>query len=183
MTSFQPRRSAAISYGWPSPDIRSPLASCPKLRLPGPWTLWWCFRDTTSSVSLTKVLARNHKLHIETNWWNLNKNLMKGGENATYRTTLFGFLVCLLMNIYLCGPPIWRNTRIWPGLCCHFCLLLWWLFTCTWKLNLNFQLIRLDIARNKKIMAKEQYILFLIFFESSKLNKKIHFAFADILVG
>lgn len=36
---------------------------------------------------------------------------MKGGENATYRTTLFGFLVRLLMNIYLCDPPMQRNTH------------------------------------------------------------------------
>lgn len=34
-------QSAAISYGCQNPNIRPPLASWLKLRLPGCWTLWW----------------------------------------------------------------------------------------------------------------------------------------------
>lgn len=37
---------------------------------------------------------------------------MKGADNATLRTTLFGFLVCLLVNICTCGPSVCRNTHM-----------------------------------------------------------------------
>jgi len=38
-------------------------------------------------------------------------------------------------------------------------------------------------SQEEMIMAKEQYILFLTFFATCTSNKKIHFVFADILVG
>lgn len=154
----EPSRAAGISCGWQSPHL-GPLQ--PVVWNQDYWGRW--SRGDVSGIPPGQLVLLRF-------WQETRDHILKQIDEILTKNWSRRWQ-CIIQNKFICSPCMTstsvgllceKNIHVVPRLCCHFQVLLWRLFACTWQASLSFHLLSLEIARKKKNMAKE------------------HFAFVDI---